>query len=245
MDSLPDGEVLDVRIGVHWTAVVVEVGSVRSCGLASTLMVGHGHHDRRQPDIPQAGQLGTFSGRELAELSLLDQLTQASVGVAALNALLPSHPQAWMEANAEEVIAQHGKGKRVALVGNFPFVKRLRSRVGELVVLERDPGPLELPANAAPQVIPQAEVIAITGMTLANHTLEDLLGLASTQAFIIVLGPSTPLSPLLFDYGVDVISGSVVTDIDPVLRTVSQGGNFRQVHRAGVRLVNMIRSGLE
>jgi hypothetical protein len=40
---------------------------------------------------------------------------------------------------------------------------------------------------------------------------------------------------------VDVISGAVVTDIQPVLRLVSQGGNFRQVHRGGVRLVNLYR----
>jgi hypothetical protein len=29
-----------------------------------------------------------------------------------------------------------------------------------------------------------------------------------------------------------------------VLRTVSQGGDFRQVHRAGVRLVNIHRSNM-
>jgi uncharacterized protein (DUF4213/DUF364 family) len=81
-------------------------------------------------------------------------------------------------------------------------------------------------------------------MTLENHTLEGLLSLCPQEAFVLVLGPSTPLSPLLFDYGVDVVSGAVVTAIDPVLRHVSQGANFRQVHRAGVRLVNIYRPGL-
>jgi hypothetical protein len=76
-------------------------------------------------------------------------------------------------------------------------------------------------------------------MTLINHTLEGLLALCPPEAFVIVLGPSTPLTPLLFDHGVDILSGAVVTAIEPVLRIVSQGGNFRQVHRAGIRLVNM------
>jgi uncharacterized protein (DUF4213/DUF364 family) len=55
----------------------------------------------------------------------------------------------------------------------------------------------------------------------------------------LVLGPSTPLSPILFDYGVDILSGSVVENLDAVLQAVSQGANFRQVHQQGVRLVTM------
>jgi uncharacterized protein (DUF4213/DUF364 family) len=57
-----------------------------------------------------------------------------------------------------------------------------------------------------------------------------------------LLGPTTPLSPLLYNYGVDLLSGSVVLNVEDVLHTVSQGGNFRQVHRAGVRLVTMSRA---
>ena len=237
LENLPDGEVIDVRVGLHWTAVVLEQGGVRRCGLASTLFGGHGH--RTEPDVPQAGRLEAFSGRELAALALLEQPTQASIGMAALNALLPQAPGEWVEANAEEILAARGKGRRVALVGGFPFARRLKSQVGELLVLDLDPGPDELPAEQAPQVLPQADVIAITGMTLANHTLENLLSLCPPGAFVMVLGPSTPLSPLLFDYGVHLVSGAVVTEIEPVLHTVSQGGNFRQVHRAGVRLVNI------
>jgi uncharacterized protein (DUF4213/DUF364 family) len=83
------------------------------------------------------------------------------------------------------------------------------------------------------------DVVAITGMTLLNQTLEGLLKLCSPKAYVILLGPSTPLSPVLFNYGVDIISGSIVEKIDPVLQVISQGGNFRQVHRAGVKLVNI------
>ena len=55
------------------------------------------------------------------------------------------------------------------------------------------------------------------------------------------MGPSTLLRPVLFDYGIDLLCGSIVSDIEPVVRTVQQGGNFRQVHRAGVRLVTTAR----
>jgi len=237
LESIPEGKVLDVRIGLHWTAVAVEVNGVRQCGLASTLPAGHDHN--KEPDVPQAGQLLTYSGKELARFSLKQRTIHASLGVAALNALLPRHPHSWREDNAGEVIARYGKGKRVALIGRFHFVPELRSRVKELLILEQNPGPGDLPSESAPQVLPQMEVVAITGMTLLNHTLEGLLRLCSADAFIIILGPSTPLSPVLFEYGVDIISGSVVMNIDPVLQVVSQGGNFRQVHRAGVKLVNI------
>ncbi len=237
LETIPEGKVLDVRIGLHWTAVVVETEGVRQCGLASTLSGGHEHHG--EPDVPQAGRLLHLSAKELTMLFLEHQPIQASLGVAALNALLPRHPHTWIEDNAEEVIARCGEGKRIALIGSFPFVTRLRSRVGELLVLEQNPGPEDLPAESAPEVLPLMNVVAITGMTFLNKTLEGLLKLCSPEAVVILLGPSAPLSPVLFDYGVDIISGSVVVDIDPVLQVVSQGGNFRQVHHAGVKLVNI------
>jgi uncharacterized protein (DUF4213/DUF364 family) len=146
-----------------------------------------------------------------------------------------------VDINAEHVIAEHGAGKTVALVGNFPFVPRLRAHLGQLYIIERDPRDGDYPEEAAPDILPRADVVAITAMTLINHSLENLLRLCSQDATVILLGPSTPLSPVLFDYGVNLLSGSVVEDIDPVLRTISQGANFRQVRRAGVRLVTMRR----
>jgi uncharacterized protein (DUF4213/DUF364 family) len=142
--------------------------------------------------------------------------------------------------NAEEVIARRGAGKRVALVGHFPFVPRLRARVGELSVLEQCPRPGDLPASAAPAILAEADVVALTSMTVHNHTLPDLLRLCSPDALVILLGPSTPLSPLLFTHGIDILCGSIVTDVSAVWHTVAQGGNFRQIHRAGVRTVTMV-----
>ena len=78
-------------------------------------------------------------------------------------------------------------------------------------------------------------------MSFLNRTYAGLLSLCRPQAQIILLGPSVPLSPLLFEQGVDMLSGSIVTNVDQVLAVVMQGGNFRQVHRAGVRLVTITR----
>lgn len=239
--TLPDAAVVDVRIGLHWTAVVVENGDTPRCGLASTLAANHAQHGT--PDVPQTGTLHTLSAHELASFAQnIDQPTLASVGIAAINALLPREPEKWVELNAEEKIAEHGAGKTVALIGSFPFIPRLRERVGSLNVLDQHPQPGEHPASAAAEILPQADVIAITGMTLQNHTLANLLPLCRPDAFLMMLGPSTPLSPVPFQHGFSVLSGAVVTDIDAVLRGVSQGAVFRQLHKLGVQLVNVERS---
>jgi len=239
LNTLPDGEVSQVIIGLHWTAVVTEGEDNRRCGLATTSRLSHEHHS--EPDVHDAGQLETSTGLGLTGFAQSDSPIMRSVGVAAINALLPAPIQNVVDTNAEEVIASHGFEKRVVLVGRFPFIHRLRKRVGELNILELYPNPWELPPSAAQDVIPTADVVAITGMTLINHSLENLLKLCSPHSRVIVLGPSTPLSPILFDYGVDLICGSVVTAIDPVLRAVRQGANFRQVHQSGVRLISMAR----
>lgn len=235
--DLPDGEILDVCIGLHWTAVVVQVNGQRRCGLASTLVAHHPHS--AEPDVPQAGQLHKQSALELAQLAGTERSPLTSIGMAALNALLPPQASQWRDLNAEEVIAFHGAGKVVVLIGSFPFIPRLREQVGELFVLELNPGAGELSAAAAPDILPQADVVAITSMTLVNHSLDGLLNLCAPHAKVLLLGPSTPLSPRLFEYGIDMLSGSVVTDIEPVLNAIKQGANFRQVHQAGVRLVTM------
>jgi uncharacterized protein (DUF4213/DUF364 family) len=240
LQSLPDGDVLDVRIGLHWTAVVVNRNGEKRCGLASTLAAEHSHH-RREPEVPDAGELTACSARQLAQLALQGGTAQTSVGLAAINALLPVERDSWFEANAEQVIASQGAGKRVVLVGHFPFTGRLAEQVGKLAVLEQNPGPGDYPAEQAPSLVPRADVVAITAMTLSNNTLDGLLALCAPESYVILLGPSSPLSPLLFDYGIDMICGSDVVAIEPVLRVVTQGGNFRQVHRAGVNLVNMQR----
>jgi uncharacterized protein (DUF4213/DUF364 family) len=132
----------------------------------------------------------------------------------------------------------------VVLVGHFPFVDRLRQAAAPLWVLDMDPTEGDLPASAADQVIPRAHVLAITGTTLINRTFDDLMQLRSPGALVVLLGPSTPLSPILYDYGIDVIAGSIVEQISPVLDLVSQGANFRQLRRGGVRLVTMQRPGV-
>jgi uncharacterized protein (DUF4213/DUF364 family) len=219
--------------------VVTETRGQQRCGLASSLQPGEDHHHGTGPVIPDAGRLHETSGRALAEYVYSKNPPEVSVGMASINALLPQDDTAWTDLNAEAVIAERGSEKRVALVGHFPFVSRLRERVGHLSVLELRPHGEDLPASAAPQVIPRADVVALTSLTLLNGTFASLMRLCRSDALVLLLGPTTPLSPILFDYGVHILSGAIVRNTQAVLNTIGQGGNFRQVHRAGVRLITI------
>jgi uncharacterized protein (DUF4213/DUF364 family) len=235
-----DAPVRDVRVGAFWTAVVVEKpGGDVCCGLASTFSRNKAHH-HGTPLVRGAGGLLEQSALGLASLACSDSQMERSIGLAAVNALLPRDERAWVELNAEHVIREGGAGKNVVIVGHFPFVGRLRPHLGRLSVLELSPvGPDDLPADRAQDVIPGADVVAITSTTLINDTFDGLISLCRSDALVLMLGPTTPLSPVLFDYGADVISGTLVEDIDLVLRGVSQGATFRQI--CGKRLVTMRR----
>jgi len=129
----------------------------------------------------------------------------------------------------------------VAIIGHFPFISRLGTVTGELWVIEKNPQAGDFAEAEAEKLVPQADVVGITGTALTNHTIEHLLGLCQPHAYVIILGGTAPLSPVLFDYGVDAVSGTQVTDPETVLRYVSQGATFRQIK--GIRLLTMTEAG--
>ena len=236
LSSLPDGKILKVRIGLRWTLVAAETKHGISCGLSASLDPGHSETDKK-PHVPLAGKLESLSGLELAQWIKSEIPIQRSLGCAAINALLPQHPARWKTENAVHTILRRGRGKKVVMVGRFPFAPSLHEQLDDFHVLDQHPQEDDLPPEAAPKIIPQADVVAITGMTFLNHTLADILSLCRKNAFVIILGPTTPLSQVLHNYGVDVLAGAVVEDVSAVSHTVMQGANFSQVRRAGVRLV--------
>ncbi len=229
-----DSPVNQVAVGAFWSAVVLDSGTGR-CGIASTL---RGEHHHEGHPVPQAGRLLEASGLELASWLRSSSILKASIGMAAFNALLEVDESTCAELNAAEVIVERGRGRKVAIVGHFPFIERVRRAAEACWVLELHPRPGDLPAERADEILPQADVVALTGTSLINHTFDELIGLCSPEAFVVLLGGSAPLSPLLFDYGVNAVSGTVVVDAPSALRAVSQGATFRQI--PGKRLLTMM-----
>ncbi|MCX6009462.1 MAG: DUF364 domain-containing protein [Chloroflexi bacterium] len=222
-----DSVVREVHACVFWTAVIS-----KNCGLASTFREGHPHHGM----VRGVGDLRNRSALELAEYAKSDNLLEASIGMATINSLIEIDETKCDAENALDVLVEKGEGKDVAVVGHFPWIPKLRKVARKLWVLEQRPQAGELPAEAAEDILPKADVVAITGTSLINHTAEKLLDLAK-GSFVVMVGPTSPLSPVLFDWGVDVVSGTKVVEPEKVLRSISEGAIFPQVQ--GVRLLNM------
>ncbi len=238
----PDRPVESVHIGIKWTLVCLvsgPAGESPPCGLAKTVLSddepgGHGHGS-----VADGGFLHLKSARELAALARSPSGPERAVGFAAINALIAPNEASIIDLNAREVLIERGRGKKAAMIGHFPFADDLRAAAETLWVLELNPAPGDLPASAAPDVLPQAEIVAVTSLTLVNDTFEDLAKLWNPAATVVLLGPSTLFSPLLFDYGVDLLCGTVITDPALAARHVMQGSSFKRME--GTRRVTMAK----
>ncbi len=228
-----DFPISQVLVGVHWTVVMS-----RHCRLASTLCKPPPHHDNRVRDV---GQFHQKSVRELAQYIFSDRLLEASLGMAAINSLIEVDESKCEPINAFDIIAEQGKGKAIGVIGHFPFIPVLKKIAGKLWVFEKRLQEGDLPEDEMKHLLPRCDIVAISGTTLINHTFESVIKLCRQDAFKVMLGASTPMIPLLFDYGIDVLSGSRVIDPDIVFRCVSQGSTFKQI--SGIKLLSMRAKG--
>lgn len=223
--------VKNVLIGVHWTLV-----TSKHSGLGSTLLNcgPHGHSHMRD-----VGNLLEKSAQELAGWLESDNLLEASVGIAAFNSLVDvNQDKLRLDVNASEVISARSKDKNLVIVGHFPFASRMKDIARNLWVIEKKPFGDDFPEEAAQDYIPQADVVAITGTAIINHTIDGLLSLCRPETTVMILGPSTPLVPQLFDHGITYLSGSRIIDAPAAYRTIQQGASFPQVQ--GVQVVTMV-----
>jgi uncharacterized protein (DUF4213/DUF364 family) len=224
--------VSDIRQGVFHTAVLT-----RNCGLAATLPRDALRQD--PPLVKNPGSLLDIDVSELTQMAYSESILEAAIGMATINSLLTIKENECLDLNARDLIADKGEGKRIAIVGHFPFIPNLRKISKELWVIEKNPRKGDFSDDRAGDLIPRADVVGITGTALTNHTMDQLLELCDPGAFVVVLGDSAPLSSLLFDYGVGAVSGTKVIDSDLALRCVSQGANFRQIK--GIRKLTMLK----
>ena len=224
-----DAPVKDIRQGFFHTGVLT-----RHCGLAATLS---GDAPRRESlKVKDPGLLLDKTPKELARMAYSKSLLEAAIGMAAINSLLEVDLGSCVQLNAADLILQKGEGGRVAVVGHFPFLPRIRDKVKDLWVIEKNQREGDFNETEAHRFIPRADVVAITGTSLTNHTLEHLLEMCDSKSYIIMLGGTVPLSPIFFEFNVDALAGTRVVDADLALRCISQGAKFPQI-RGTQRLI--------
>ena len=241
VEGIPEGiAVKDLCIGDHWVYVEAESG----IGMALTVSGGRGKY-----------RLGAnalhMELRDLAAQCVSWNFLEASVGVAALNAWYSTPENAAAAGmKVEEKGVNDGfelyrslcAGKRVTVVGHFPLIERLADEC-ELTILERNPHGDDFPDPACEFIVPYQDFIFITGITLTNKTLPRLLQLSQAgEGSVILVGPSVVPAPVLYDYGVDCMAGSVIVDPErakAAIRHAESAGVFK----CGVQKMRVERPG--
>jgi uncharacterized protein len=226
LDSLEADQSIPIHaagIGPYWTALLS-----RRCGLASTPHMCHDAATTPPAELTDA-HLIDQPALDIARWALSDDPVRAAAGMAAINSLIEPDLSHASTVNARDLLLERAPGHSVAIIGHFPFTEELRAAAGQLWVLELNPRPGDLPADQARQVIPRVDILAITGVTLINHTFDELIALCRPDTYVVMLGGSTPLAPRLFDFGVDVIGGTVVNDPTRAIDDVTRGATFREI----------------
>jgi uncharacterized protein (DUF4213/DUF364 family) len=182
---------------------------------------------------------GPTDAREWARLLLSSDPGETAIGLAVANAMLALAPAQAADIDGVDWLLQHARGRDVAVVGAFPFIDReLRPLARRVRVLEQRPAEGQMPESCAGDVLPQAEIVAITGGTLANHTLDALLHHTRPDAIRLLLGPSTPLTPALFRFGFHALAGVHVVDVDAARADVRAGRPFPRMR--GLQRVTLL-----
>jgi len=116
--------------------------------------------------------------------------------------------------------------KSVTVIGHFPDVHDMVD-ICKLTVLERNcSDPADTPDPACEYLLPKQDFVFTTGVTVINKTAPRVLDL-SKNATVVMLGPSVIASDFLFKWGVDVLAGRVVEDIELAKTAVKQGSRFK------------------
>lgn len=240
LEGIPRGAAVTGAVyGASWAAIAAGGPKAAAAGAGVAMRMGGPGRPATVPENPAGMGL-----RELAEAVLSWNPRDACLGAAAVNAWYnaPTTVKATYGASvasgggADPFLhyRDYAAGRRVASVGHFGALDRLIAPVCDLAVLERDPAEGDYPDAAAEYLLPEMELVFITGSAVANRTLPRLLELCRGAAVVLV-GPSVPLAPVLFDFGVSALCGSLFPDPAECLAIAEEGAHGRMV-KAGIKV---------
>ncbi len=241
IEGIPeDIGVKDYCVANHWILLEAE------CGFGMSMLTRGGSGSFSLSSQPLYMTL-----RDVACLATSWNFMEASVGVAALNAWY-SYGSRLEEAgmivesktsnDAFDLYKKICVGKKVTVVGHFPLVEKLADEC-ELTILEREPQAGDIPDPACEYVIPHQDINFITGITLTNKTITRLLELArKADSSVVMVGPSVVPSPIFYDFGIDCLAGSVITDPERAKATILHGATS-QIFGHGVEKMRIERPG--
>lgn len=214
--TVPDDDVQQIVCGPRWIMVQGPSGT----GLA---------YLPRSPRelMPQLPRLARLSLRQLAGLCLSWDPVEMALGIAAINAHTNRFDLEGQAGNGVQDFS-HAAG-RVVAIGAFPGLGNI---LPHCAVIETDPRPGEFPIVAMDTLLPGCAAAVVNSSALINRNLPRILRLAQGSRVALV-GPSTPLTPRLYAYGLDRLGGLVVRDTGGLAAAIRSGATPREFGRFG------------
>jgi uncharacterized protein (DUF4213/DUF364 family) len=228
-------------IGLFFTGVKLSTGHAGACATPIKTIPEAVCCPSSAMAMPFPGKMQGKPARDAIKEAFSDHGIRRAVGIATVNALAElcwerrPNPAVELLRGVDAFDANSFRPNDLTVVvGAFvPFIKELKRRKQPFLVLEKDPDTLKAeempfyrPAETAREVVPQADVLLMTGTTLLNDTLEDLLSWAKPEARVTVVGPTVGLLPDAFlARGADYLGGVKIADPDAFLDLLAEGGS--------------------
>jgi len=234
-DQILNLRIEEVRFGVHLSAVKL---SDNSYGVASTML------DNHDPCAKSDRDFGDFTPTKIVgqNISFLFETTKKSclidtLRIAVLNAIsstILSGGEYNIIENADPIdLISLDSDKTITIVGAFQsYIQKISNTNNHLSVLELDENAFVgehrkyyVPADEYKRVLPESDIIIITGLTLVNNTIDGLLAAIPPDAIVIVTGPSSSLVPdILFRNKVSIIGATRILKPELLFPIVSESG---------------------
>jgi uncharacterized protein (DUF4213/DUF364 family) len=220
LTCINDSRVNRLTIGTYWILVEAEHGTGLVANPQNKMSIATVKEYQKKFD--------NNSLYQLASLAKSDDLIERAIGCAAINANTNHYGLKLTQDNGLSL--SHYKEEKIVVVGRFP---NLEQKLPTAIVLERNPGPGDLPEHEAPNVIPDCTQLVITASTWANGSLPGLLKLVET-AHVSLIGPGTPFSPILRQHGIHKLAGFLVQEPYELSRLIKNGAGVRQFKHLGI-----------
>ncbi len=228
-------QIEDVRIGVFETVIKLTGGLY---GIASTLISVNSYlyRDKREmhPFAP-----GKITGQYIIDLFKLENETEItkSLKIAVLNALsskiILNSEYKWIE-NTDPFDLLDLSGERtITIVGAFKtYIEKVVSGKHRLSILEFDKQAIAepyqkffVPSEMAHTVLPNSDIVIITGSTIVNGTLEGLLSFVPEKSKVVLTGPSCSFVPdVLFDNKINILGSTILEKPGEAMQLVGEAG---------------------
>ena len=240
-DEIEDITVERAVLGLFFTGVKLNVGEGGLCFTPVKEIPEAVCCPSSARAMPMSGKLEGRSVKKYMEDIFSGNILRRTLGIATLNALSSYCWKKGIKTDYEIIKSRDAfddlifkDGEKTVVIGALvPVLKTLIAGNHDFKVLEMDSKTLKgkeldhfAPSNEYPKYVPEADHLVITGVTILNDTLYDILDKAKAGADILVTGPTASMLPdAFFDKGVTTMGGIIVTNADECLDIIAEAGS--------------------